>query len=391
MKTRTILILFFSINVLATTWAQDADSLMKLVLEQNRELKVAREAYRVTLLEAGIGNTPPDPEIEFAYLYGKPSDLGKRIDFGVTQQLDFPTSYVYRSRLKEIHGSRAELQYLLTRQEVLLEARQLWLDHIYLKQSQDLLSGRLQQAETIHRHVQQQVETGELGLLESGQSDLMLASLEGEYEEILSLRENNQQALLELAGGTPLEITETGFPQPVPIIPDTLLEAYLQGPYARLYYQSLKLKEEEKNLAQSQHLPKLMAGYYSESVMNDVFRGFRVGISVPLWENANTIKKARSEIARAEATVNQVSLQLEREVRQKLRKLESLIIRTNKLEEALGKANSLSLLTAALENGEISLSEYFYSSDFYFRNQQQLLRFKHDLLVQEAELLKVYL
>jgi hypothetical protein len=63
----------------------------------------------------------------------------------------------------------------------------------------------------------------------------------------------------------------------------------------------------------------------------------------------------------------------------------------HKLEEALGSANSLSLLSSAMENGEISLTEYFYSSDFYFRNQQQLLRYKRDLLVQEAELLKVYL
>ena len=92
-----------------------------------------------------------------------------------------------------------------------------------------------------------------------------------------------------------------------------------------------------------------------------------------------------------EAEVGQVSYQQEKEIRQNLNKLETLLLRVNKLEEALGSANSLTLLASAMENGEISLSEYFYSSDFYFRNQQQLLRYKRDLLVQEAELLKVYL
>jgi hypothetical protein len=76
---------------------------------------------------------------------------------------------------------------------------------------------------------------------------------------------------------------------------------------------------------------------------------------------------------------------------QKLNRLETLRLRIDKLEEALGSVNSLALLSSAMENGEISLSEYFYTSDFYFRNQQQLLRYKRDLLIQEAALLKVYL
>ena len=391
MKTRVITILCLTFAAITGTEAQEADTLMKLVLEQNRELKVAREVYQVAILEAGTGNTPPDPEVEFAYLYGKPSEVGNRIDFGVTQQLDFPTAYIQRSKVKNIKISRAELEYLLTRQEVLLAARQLWIEQIHLNQLQTLLSERLQQAETIRTHVEHQLEMGEVGLLEVGQSKLMLASLEGEYEEVLALLENNRMALIEITGGTHVEIQDTRFPQPVPMIPDTLLDAYRQGPYAQLYHQDLMLKEQEKNLAVSTHLPKLMAGYFSESILDVAFRGFRLGVSVPLWENANTVKRAKSEVAYAEAAVDRYTYQQDREVRQNLKKLETLQLRVNKLEEALGSANSLSLLAFAMENGEISLSEYFYTSDFYFRNQQQLLRYKRDLLVQEAELLKVYL
>jgi outer membrane protein, heavy metal efflux system len=293
--------------------------------------------------------------------------------------------------VKKINSSRAELEYVLTRQEVLLEARQLWIEQVHLNQLRTLLSERLQQAETIRNHMEQQMEAGEVGLLEVSQSRLMVASLEGEFEEVLAHLENNRMALQEITGGTHVEILDTHFPQPVQMIPDTLLEAYRLGPYAQIYHQGLQLKEEEKNLAVSQHLPKLMAGYFSESVLDVAFRGFRLGISVPLWENAKTVKKAKSEIAQAEAEVDQVTNEQEKEIRQNLNRMETLLLRVNKLEEALGSANSLSLLSSAMENGEISLTEYFYSSDFYFRNQQQLLRYKRDLLVQEAELLKVYL
>ena len=69
---------------------------------------------------------------------------------------------------------------------------------------------------------------------------------------------------------------------------------------------------------------------------------------------------------------------------------EALDTRVQKLEEALRSANSLDLLASSLNHGEISLSEYFYSSDFYFRNLQLLLRYKRDLLALEADLLKIY-
>ncbi len=391
MKTRIIIILFLTFGILVSSEGQEADSLMKLVLEQNRELKVAREVYQVSILEAGTGNTPPDPEVEFAYLFGKPSDLGNRIDFGVTQELDFPTAYIHRSKVKNIKYSQAELEYILVRQEVLLQTRQLWIEKIHLNQLSILLSGRLQQAQTIHAHVEYQLDAGEVGLLEFGQSNLQVASLEAEYEGVLSQLENNRITMIELTGGNPVQIQDTLFPVPAQIIRDSVFEAYRLGPYSQLHEQGIQLKEEEKSLAVSMHLPKLTAGYFSESLVDQAFRGFRVGVSVPLWENANTVNKAKTEVAFAEAEMGRFTLQQERELGQKLNQLETLKLRITKLEEALGLANSISLMTHAIENGEISLSEYFYNTDFYFRNQQQLLLYKRDLLLQEADLLKVYL
>ncbi len=65
----------------------------------------------------------------------------------------------------------------------------------------------------------------------------------------------------------------------------------------------LELKREEKNVMVGQNLPKLSAGYYSESVLDLKFKGFQIGITVPLWENSNTIKNAKSEVIFAEADV----------------------------------------------------------------------------------------
>ena len=393
MKTRTIFSLFLVMGTLISIWAQvpSPDTLIKKVLENNRTLKVARESYQVAILEAGTGNTPPDPEVEFGYLFGKPSDMGNRLDFSVSQQVDFPSVYIHKSRLRKIRTTQAELEYVISRQEVLLQAQQLWIVRLHLNQQEQLMLKRLRQAETINDHFRKKLDSGEESPLTYSQSNLQLAALQSEYEQVVSEIRGNQLSLNEISGGLEIDIKDTIFPAPIEIVPDSLLMAYLNSPAMQLHHRELQLKEEQKGLTVGQNLPKISAGYYSESVLDQHFKGFQVGVTVPLWENSNRIKKAKSEVIFAEADAERYTYLQKKEVMQNLDQLESLKSRAHHLEEALGTGKSIELLILALNTGEISLSEYFYASDFYFRNTQLLLQFKKDQLLKEAELLKVYL
>ena len=390
MKRKIIYTLALAMLIQSYARTQEVDSLMHLVLENNRTLMVAQEASRTAFLRAGTGNTPPDPEFELGYLFGDPNQIGNKVNIMVKQQVDFPTAYAHRSKLKEIRRSRAELEYLQVRQEVLSESRQLWIRQVHLNQLSRLLGQRLQQAETIKSDMSEMMNAGEVGLLEYNQANLMVASFESEYEEVQSDLENNHLALLEMTGGLEVEVRDTLFPEPVLILTDSLLADYRLGPGAQLHQQNRYEKEKEKSLARSEHLPKISAGYFSEAIPTEAFLGFTVGISVPLWENAKTVKTAQSALIQSEAKLDLYLYKQERMIRQKLNKLGNLHRRVVKLEEALGSINSLNLLTSSMESGEISLSEYFYNSDFYFRNQQLLLRYKMELLALEADLLKIY-
>jgi len=367
------------------------DTLLKTVLENNRLLRTARESFHVAVLEAGTGNTPPNPEVEFGYLFGKPEEMGNRIDFSVTQQVDFPTTYIHRSRLRKLKTSRAELKYLATRQEVLLQAKQLWIERIFLNQQAALLLARLEQARRINNHQKQKLESGEVGQLDFNQSNLQVATLESEFARVQSQIRTNQIAIVEIAGGFELDMDGSVFPSPVAMIADSLLEAYSMSPELQLRIHMQEFREEEKSVIAGENLPKLSAGYYSESVLDQNFKGFQVGITVPLWENSNRIKKARSKVVLAEAEAERFTYLQRSELLQQLEQLESLKDRTAQLEEALLAGNSMELLDLALESGEISLSEYYYSSGFHFRSQLLLLEYQRDLLLLEANLLKVYL
>lgn len=367
------------------------DSLLRTVLENNRTLRSSWEAYQVDILEAGTGNAPPNPEVEFGYMYGSPSELGNRVDFSVYQQLDFPTAYMYRSRLRKIKTSQAELHYILARQEVLLEAKQLWIEHLYMNQKENLLARRLNQAQTIHTHFANLLESGEVSQLDYNQSNLQMVSIQSEYEQVQVDLHNIHLALKEITGGMELEIRDTLFPEPLVLIPDSIIKAYMLSPRMVLYKQEIQSRAEQKKLVVSESLPKLKAGYYSETILNAKLKGFQIGITVPLWENSNRVKQAKSEISYVERDAERFSYMQQKDLLQKLEQLESLRRRTGELAEALGAGNSMDLLAQSLESGEISQSEYFYASDFYFRNEQLLVEYRRDLLLLEADLLKVYL
>jgi outer membrane protein TolC len=390
MNRKLIYALTLALAIPNLTWAQEADSLMKLVLENNRTLSVARETSRTAFLRAGTGNTPPDPEFEIGYLFGDPGQMGNKVNILVKQEIDFPTAYAHRSKLKEIRRSRAELEYLLVRQEVLCGTRQLWIRQLHLNQLSLLLNQRLERAIIVQSDVSEMMNAGEVGMLEYNQANLMVASIESEYEEVQSELENNRLALFEMTGGHKVEVRDTLFPEPEFIQPDSLLADYRRGPGAQLHQQDRHEKERQTSLARSEHLPKISAGYFSEAIPSEAFRGFVVGVSVPLWEKSKTVKTAQSALIQSEAKMDQYLYEQERIIRQKLNNLKNLHNRVEKLEEALGSANSLNLLTSSMASGEISLSEYFYNSDFYFRNQQLLLRYKMELLDLEADLLKIY-
>jgi hypothetical protein len=58
------------------------------------------------------------------------------------------------------------------------------------------------------------------------------------------------------------------------------------------------------------------------------------------------------------------------------------------LSEALGICNDPGILSLALEVGEISLVEYFYETDLYYRVLDELLKAERNLLMAEADLTK---
>lgn len=373
-----------------TVSAAVPDTLIRTVLTYNRAWLAAQEQYRVSALEASTGINPPDPRVEMGYLYGKPTEMGNRIDFSVTQEIDFPTSYVHRSRTRDLEISQAGMHLERVRQELVLQAIRLWIDRVYLNGLERMLEKRVELALQLTSQYRQKLSLGEAGQLAFSQSNLQATALRGDLERVRSEILANEAAMSEMTGGLLLEVADTLLPPSQPIDPDALMSAYREGPLMRYFRQEVERKAQMENLAVSLRLPKISAGYYSESLAAEQFKGFQVGISVPLWEHANRIRLARSEVVFAEADAERAYLQMEKELIQNIERWKSLDRLIREMGQALNRVNDIELLSMAWKGGEISLAEYIMGTDLYFRNLQSLLTYRKEQLMVEADLRRVF-
>lgn len=381
----------------STEWGTvSTDSLFTIVTKHNSALKAAREFRESSQLQARTGNAPPDPEVELGYLAGFPSTIGNRLDFRVSQEFEFPTAYIQMARAKDLKTEEATMLYEITRQEILSRAKKLLIHGIYLNRLEKLLSNRLLKAEELQSHYRQLVESGEKGRLSLSQSNLQTVALKGELEQVRSDILENNEALQEVSGGLISEIEDMTFP--VSELSglsesgwkDSLQDAYEQGYAMELYSRKVELTEVERELAVSRTLPHFTAGYYSETVIDQRFKGFSLGVSLPLWGNANTVKHAKAEVLYANADRDRYQDAMKMELAQKLTHRTTLNNQVVALETALSEVDDEELLNMALEMGELSLSEYIFATEFYFQHVKKLMEYRKNLLLVETDLLRVF-
>ena len=366
------------------------DRFLQTVEEHNPSLKVAREVLNASLLESRTGLTPGDPSVELGYMNGTPEEIGNKVNVRVAQEFEFPSVYLHRSKAGRLMAEGAELLYESARQEVLVRAVKLRTRRVYLNNVERMLGDRLKQAEELLSHYKQMTEAGEIGRLSLSQVNMLAVSLRTELEQVQSELMENREALLEISGGVVSELDDAQIPEWELPGRETLLEAYGQGPEMQYFEQERLLRERQRKVAAGEALPKFAAGYYSEILMGEAFRGVFVGFSVPLWENANKVKHARAEVAVAEAEVFRYKGEQQMELEQQMIRRERLERQVGELSGALDRVDDEALLTASLQAGEISLSEYLYGTEMYFRNKQKLLEYERDLQLVEAELMKVF-
>ena len=378
---RLILILSTVILGSSNLLSQDIDIILAGVEKNNTTLIALRKSADAELIGNKTGLSLENPEFAFNYLWGSPESIGNRKDISLMQSFDFPSAYAYRNQISEYRNVQVELEYERQYRSILTQTRLVCNELIYQNALSNELRRRIDNARKIADSYKSKFEAGETGIIDFNKAQVYLLNIIKDAESGEIERSALLAGLMSLNGGVPVEFNDSIFPlQTLPIdFEQWYVNAEKNNPVLRWLNQEISISQKNEKLNTAMGLPRLQAGYMSENVVGEQFRGVAVGLSIPLLENKNAVKYARAKTFAVQSAESDSRLQFYNNLKALHTKAVSLQNSLDDYRTNLQKFNNSALLLKALDHGELSLAEYYYELTVYYECFNRLLDIEKSL------------
>lgn len=389
MKTYKLYILGWMLLGTLTTRAQNSiDQVLKSIETNNKSLQANTKMTDAQKLEAQTGKFLANPSVEWEQMWGNRNNPGSEYTLTVKQSLDFPTTYSNKNKLANLKANTIGFQSAAYRQQLLLNAKQTCIEIIYLRKQKSLLDERLANAETMFALYKKRFESGDANQLELNKIQLELLNAQNQSRLNKAALTAAEEQLRNLNGGNPITLDATDYPAGEELINFEQLQAAFMDadPNLKSLTGDQEIANREVKLSRSLTLPKFDVGYKRNAASDHVAsNGFMVGVSIPLFENKNTVKKAKAQAEFATASLEDNRLNLKTNLQQLYQQAEALQISRADYAKVLEQQRNIELLNKALNAGQLSVIDYFTELSTIYDSHQSYLDVEkeyHSILAQ---------
>ena len=389
MKTYKLYILGLMLLGTLTTRAQSSiDQVLRSIETNNKSLQANTKMTDAQKLEAQTEKFLANPSVEWEQMWGNRNNPGSEYTLTVKQSLDFPTTYSNKNKLANLKANTIGFQSAAYRQQLLLNAKQTCIEIIYLRKQKSLLDERLANAETMFALYKKRFESGDANQLELNKIQLELLNAQNQSRLNKAALTAAEEQLRNLNGGKPITFDATDYPAGEELINfDQLQAAFMDAdPNLKSLTGNQEIANREVKLSRSLTLPKFDVGYKRNAASDHVAsNGFMVGVSIPLFENKNTVKKAKAQAEFATASLEDNRLNLKTNLQQLYQQAEALQISRADYAKVLEQQRNIELLNKALNAGQLSVIDYFTELTTIYDSHQSYLDVEkeyHSILAQ---------
>ena len=389
MKTYKLYILGLMLLGTLTTRAQSSiDQVLRNIETNNKSLQANTKMTDAQKLEAQTGKFLANPSVEWEQMWGNRNNPGSEYTLTVKQSLDFPTTYSNKNKLANLKANTIGFQSAAYRQQLLLNAKQTCIEIIYLRKQKSLLDERLANAETMFALYKKRFESGDANQLELNKIQLELLNAQNQSRLNKAALTAAEEQLRNFNGGNPITFDATDYPTGEELINfDQLQAAFMEAdPNLKSLTGDQEIANREVKLSRSLTLPKFDVGYKRNAASDHVAsNGFMVGVSIPLFENKNTVKKAKAQAEFATASLEDNRLNLKTNLQQLYQQAEALQISRADYAKVLEQQRNIELLNKALNAGQLSVIDYFTELTTIYDSHQSYLDVEkeyHSILAQ---------
>lgn len=369
------------------------DRVLESVTANNKTLQAGGHLAETQKLEARTGNYLANPTVEFNQLWGSGATGSNINELAVVQSFDFPSVYSNKNKLSKLKSENYDYQYAATRQQILLAVKQCCLEIIYLRKQKALLDTRLKNASELWELYQQKLANGSANQLEMNKIQLEKINAQNENRLNEAALKAQLEQLQTLNGGQPIDFSDNDYAVNTGLPDWKKLQAdYIAAdPGLKSLSGQSEIAGQEIRLSKAQTLPKFDLGYRRNGGNDEKMNGFVVGLSIPLWENKNTVKKAKAQAEYATAVVDDNTQNLKSRLQQLYTQAQALRNSGDQYAAVLSSQRNSELLAKALEAGQISMIDYFVEITILYDSMQNYLNVEKEYQNTVAQLLQFLL
>lgn len=348
--------------------AQDINSVLKSVEQNNMELKALLKGNEAADIENKSQNTLEDLSIEYSPFFQSETSGIASSELVITQGFDFPTLYGARKKAGQLQRNVLDMQYQTARRDILVNAKKLCLDIINYNKQKRLLQERRKNADELLAMFELKFKNGDATSLELNKIKLDRMNLETELVQADTKHANAMQQLQALNGGLPIEVNMTEYPQAPADDEVTMYEKAVATDWTvRTAQASVLAAEQDVKVNKQSWIPKFEIGYRRNTEGDNASNGFLIGGSIPLFSSKNKVKIAKARQTEAVMQHANARINAENSARTMINQMKQLKASADAYDVPLMR-QTLKLLRTAVENGEISVTEYYVEADNIYKN-----------------------
>lgn len=358
--------------------AQNIEQVLQSIEQNNKELQSQAQLSKAQKMENRTENNLPDPTVSYSSFYKNGMGPGHGTETVVSQGFDFPTQYITRNRQATLENEAIDIQQQAVRRDILLQAKLLCLDLIQLNQENELIQIRMKNANDLQAMYEKRLQTGDANALEVNKVKMERMNVQTEVAQNNAAHRTALQTLLAMNGNLPLEFSATAYPQVKDINDYNTLrdEVIVSDLDLQAMGYAARAAEKQVSVDKQNWLPKLQAGFRRNTDSEMSMNGFVIGGSIPLFSNRKKVQIAKAQALSAQLLKEDAQLEKENE-------LMALYNEMKQLKQALDTYDvplmhrSLALLKQALEEGQLSLIEYFVEAEGIYKNLQARMQLEN--------------
>lgn len=383
-----------AIAFVSMTFVSEAQNSAEVVLasveKNNPELQALRKRTESEKYGFKAERMVEAPEVGFDYLWGSPADIGTRKDISVTQSIDIATISGTKGKIAKSESELSDMQFNVRRQEILLQAKLLYINIIYCNAVGAELERRLERSEKVETVYRDMQVRGETDMIEVNKAHLAYLAQRNALARNKMEAEGFRLELQRLNGGESLEINDLSYVRRdmLPADFDTWYkEVADRSPEIRAARQNVKVNEAVARGIKMSSCPTITAGYMAELVKGSNFRGLTLGLSIPLWSARSKTRQANLSCEASRLEVKDVEASEYSALRSLYEKASGLKDLSDELALSLAVSDeAMSMTEKKFNEGEISLMDSIMELSLYYSVVDESLAASKDYDLALAEL-----